>query len=63
MINPKEAPEGYKACPQYGITCNGCAFELKSGLFCSGIACSFNEREDKENVIFKKHKGESWNAH
>jgi hypothetical protein len=55
MIDKNEAPEGYEAFAQEEEACRGCAFnETNDCLFDKDIICVFHDREDGEEVIFKK---------
>lgn len=56
MINPNEAPEGYRAVePEvYIISCVQCAFNIEE---CPKISCFRDKRKDGQDVIFKE-KGE-----
>ena len=55
MINPHEAPEGYRAVKSLVYSCNGCEF---SGVNrCDApkeFSCGPINREDKTRVVFKR---------
>lgn len=52
-VNPTEAPDGYQAVKLIKA-CVGCAFETQSPTFCVPIRCMKSERNDQQNVIFKR---------
>lgn len=58
MIDPNEAPEGYRAEPlksQNPDSCEGCVFDDSPG--CLGVFCAGDRRKDGCEVIFVKYTG------
>ena len=55
MINPDEAPEGYRAVePELFGACKGCELaEELTGIYCV-YSCTFKQRQDGQDVIFKE---------
>ena len=49
MIDPNEAPEGYRAVP--GLTCDGCAFDVAMSIAACG-KCNPGRRRDGVSVVF-----------
>ena len=59
MIDKHEAPEGYEAFAEEDGICEGCAFnDTNDCLFDKDIICVPNDREDGQEVIFKKKVGD-----
>jgi len=58
MIDKNEAPEGYEAFAEEGGFCKGCVFKyINDCLHDKSITCVSCDREDGEEVIFKKKGG------
>tara|TARA_B110000881_G_C18503797_1_gene478348 strand:- start:321 stop:692 length:372 start_codon:yes stop_codon:yes gene_type:complete len=59
MIDKNDAPEGYEAVEQGDKNCKGCAFNASNDcLYNKRIICVSNDREDGQEVIFRKRVSE-----